>query len=160
MRPPRRHTMNYEYPRLFLDIQLAKRRCAQIFETPKDLDSNIAPAPVPRTALVLADQRPATKRQLPAQNPQRSYDDFCEPPRNQRSPNRSGRTNSDMGAFSFTLTLQLLGTIAAAHTDHPVFWLLVGPMPLAVGFTLITFVRQGFIPSNLFKKWSRGRNQS
>jgi hypothetical protein len=57
-----------------------------------------------------------------------------------------------MGAFSFTLTLQLLGTIAAAHTDHPVFWLLVGPMPLAVGFTLMTFVRQGFIPSNLFKK--------
>jgi hypothetical protein len=49
-----------------------------------------------------------------------------------------------MRTHSVILTLVLLGTIAAAHTDHPVFSLLVGPAPLGVGFTVITFLRQGF----------------
>ena len=53
-----------------------------------------------------------------------------------------------MSAFSFVLTLQVLGTIAAAHTDRPVFWLLVGPMPLAIGFALITFARKGVFGLN------------
>jgi hypothetical protein len=50
----------------------------------------------------------------------------------------------DMSAFSFVLMLVLLGLFVAAHTDRPVFWLLVGPAPLAVGFTLTTFLRRGF----------------
>jgi len=45
------------------------------------------------------------------------------------------RTRSDMSVPSIILTLVLLGTIVAGHTDHPVFWLLVGPAPLGVGFT-------------------------
>jgi hypothetical protein len=48
-----------------------------------------------------------------------------------------------MSVPSIILTLVLLGTIVAGHTDHPVFWLLVGPAPLGVGFTVITFLRQG-----------------
>lgn len=57
---------------------------------------------------------------------------------------RSRWTGGDVSTHSVILTLVLLGTIAAAHTDHPVFWLLVGPAPLGVGFTVITFLRQGF----------------
>jgi hypothetical protein len=53
-------------------------------------------------------------------------------------------TISDITVFGFTLSLVLLGTILSAHTDRPVFWLLVGPGPIAIGFTLITFLRQGF----------------
>jgi hypothetical protein len=53
-------------------------------------------------------------------------------------------TRKDMSVFSFVLMLLLLGMFAAAHSDRPVFWLLVGPFPLAVGFTLTTFLRQGF----------------
>jgi hypothetical protein len=48
-----------------------------------------------------------------------------------------------MSVPSIILTLVLLGTIVAGHTDHPVFWLLVGPAPLGIGFTVITFLRQG-----------------
>jgi hypothetical protein len=51
------------------------------------------------------------------------------------------RTASDMSASSIILTLVLLGTIVAGHTDHPVFWLLVGPAPLGIGFTAIMFFR-------------------
>ena len=50
-----------------------------------------------------------------------------------------------MSVFGITLTLVLLGTIAAAHTDCPVLWLLIGPAPLGVGFTVIAFLRHGFI---------------
>jgi hypothetical protein len=56
---------------------------------------------------------------------------------------RSSGTKSDMSVSSVILTLVLLGTIVAGHTDHPVFWLLVGPAPLGIGFTAITFFRQG-----------------
>jgi hypothetical protein len=70
-----------------------------------------------------------------------------------RSSHRSARSNSaikgpwtigDISVFGFTLSLVLLGTILSAYTDRPVFWLLVGPGPIAIGFTLITFLRQGF----------------
>jgi hypothetical protein len=37
----------------------------------------------------------------------------------------------------------VLGTIVAGHTNHPVFWLLVGPAPLGIGYTAFTFFRQG-----------------
>ena len=38
----------------------------------------------------------------------------------------------DMSGFSFVLILMLLCEIAASQTDNPVFWLLVGPTPLAL----------------------------
>jgi hypothetical protein len=36
-----------------------------------------------------------------------------------------------MTASSFVLTLMLITTVAAASADHPAFWLLIGPAPLA-----------------------------
>jgi hypothetical protein len=70
-----------------------------------------------------------------------------------RSSHRGAASNSaikgqwtigDISVFGFTLSLVLLGTILSAYTDRPVFWPLVGPGPIAIGFTLITFLRQGF----------------
>ena len=153
MRPPRRHIMSELYPRFFLDLQLAKRRCAQIFEATRDVDSDSLSAPNTRTALGTTGQDLVGKRQAPAQGTNQSGNILRDFRRNQRRWERPDRTNSDMSAFSFTLTLQVLGTIAAAHTDRPVFWLLVGPMPLAIGFTLITFVRKGVFR---FNRKSRG----
>jgi hypothetical protein len=53
-------------------------------------------------------------------------------------------TNRDIGAFGFTLSLALLGTILSTYTDRPAFWLLVGPGTLAIGFTALTLLRWGF----------------
>jgi hypothetical protein len=75
--------------------------------------------------------------------------------KNATPPKRSARTKRDMSAFSFSLALLLLGTIAAANTNHPMFWLLVGPAPLAAGFTVLAFFRQRFsrcIPFAVFGK--------
>jgi hypothetical protein len=43
------------------------------------------------------------------------------------------------------LALVLVGVVVAAHTDDPVFWLLVGPTPIAVLNTTRTFLRQRVI---------------
>jgi hypothetical protein len=66
-----------------------------------------------------------------------------------RSSHRSATSNSaikgqwtvgDIGVFVFILSLVLLGTILSAYTDRPVFWLLLRPGPIAIGFTLLTFL--------------------
>jgi hypothetical protein len=43
-----------------------------------------------------------------------------------------------------TLTLLLSGTIAAANADQPLFWLLIGPTPLAIGLATAVFLRPRF----------------
>jgi hypothetical protein len=69
-----------------------------------------------------------------------------EPRRNATSLKWSNRGQDDMSPLTFTLTLLLLGTIGAAQTDNPMFWLLIGPAPFAVVFTGLVFLRQGFSP--------------
>ena len=54
----------------------------------------------------------------------------------------SGDTKRDMTVSSFMLALVLVGVVVAAHTNHPVFWLLIGPVPVAVLHTTSTFLRQ------------------
>jgi hypothetical protein len=50
----------------------------------------------------------------------------------------------DMGVLGFAWTLLLLGVVAAAETDQPVLWLLLGPIPFLVGFVLVLSLRQRF----------------
>jgi hypothetical protein len=57
----------------------------------------------------------------------------------------SGDTKRDLTVSSFMLALVLVGVVVAAHTNHPVFWLLIGPTPLAVLHTTRTFLRQRVI---------------
>jgi hypothetical protein len=57
----------------------------------------------------------------------------------------SGDIKRDLTVSSFMLALVLVGVVVAAHTDHPVFWLLVGPTPIAVLHTTRTFLRQRVI---------------
>jgi hypothetical protein len=53
-------------------------------------------------------------------------------------------TTADISGFGFAFSLVLLGTIVSAFSDRPVFWLLLGPGPLVIGLTLITFLRNVF----------------
>jgi hypothetical protein len=49
-----------------------------------------------------------------------------------------------MTASSFVLTLLLIATVAAASADHPAFWLLLGPAPLAAVVGAVALVRSRF----------------
>ena len=48
----------------------------------------------------------------------------------------------DLTVSGFVFALVLVGVILAANTEQPVFWLLIGPAPVAVLHTLRTFLRQ------------------
>ena len=70
----------------------------------------------------------------------KSWGCYSEPRRG--SLKRYDRAQSDMSPFSFILTLLLTGTVAAAHSEDPAFWLLVGPAPLAAMFTATALFRR------------------
>ena len=59
----------------------------------------------------------------------------------------SGQTKRDLTVSSFMLALVLVGVVVAAHTDRPVFWLLIGPTPFALLHTTRTFLRRRVIPA-------------
>jgi hypothetical protein len=125
---------------LLLNSQLAKRRLEEVFNTTRDPGCDNQSSPITGTALVTIDQNEPTRRQRPTQGLTPSRDIFRDSTRNKRQ--RSDRTEGDMTAACFTLTLLLIGTIAAAHTDRPVFWLLMGPVPLAAAFATIACFQQ------------------
>jgi hypothetical protein len=82
-----------------------------------------------------------------AQEPKFSGNASDDPRRNTTSLNWSN--GSDMSAFSFTLTLLLLGIVGATQTENPTFWLLIGPAPFFVVFTGLVFLCQGFGPRRM-----------
>ena len=58
-------------------------------------------------------------------------------PRRQRRRHRTG--------FSLlVLLLALVGAIAAARSQEPIFWMLIWPTPLVLVFTAARFIREGF----------------
>src|ERR1700722_14399640 len=57
----------------------------------------------------------------------------------------SGDTKRDLTVSSFMLALVLVGVVVAANTDHPVFWLVIGPTPFAVLHTTKPLLRQRVI---------------
>jgi hypothetical protein len=85
-------------------------------------------------------------------HPRRDTNGFFREYRRTRTPVRSrartaiptiesGQTKRDLTVSSFMLALVLVGVIVAAHTDRPVFWLLIGPTPFVVLHTTGTFLR-------------------
>ena len=72
--------------------------------------------------------------------------------RNQAVARQRGWTRNDVSAFGIILTLVLLGTIASAQSSCPVFWLLIGPGPVVVGFTVSAFFRHGFRRNRAFRR--------
>ena len=55
---------------------------------------------------------------------------------------QSAQMRQDLTVSGFVLALVFVGVIVAAHTDRPVFWLLIGPAPFAVLHTVRTFLQQ------------------
>jgi hypothetical protein len=70
----------------------------------------------------------------------KSWEDCGKPIKG--SLKRCDRAQSDMSPFSFILALLLTGTVAAARSEDPAFWLLVGPAPLAAVFTATAIFRR------------------
>ena len=130
------------YISLLLEAEAANRRLAELFQS-EELDR----ATHQSTAIVTGDSSGAARRDSKP-NSKTSQENRPEGTA-VRSRTRtaipttgSSDTKRDLTVSSFMLALVLVGVVVAAHTDHPVFWLLVGPTPIAVLHTTRTFLRQ------------------
>ena len=124
------------YTSLHMETRQAKQRLIQVTRAER------GPGPVEIEGAPVGDQQKrATDRPWLSQELTRQ----CKVPGDLRKTERSGKesdwSEKDMSSFSFTLTLLLSGTIAAANADHPLFWLLIGPTPLAIGLAAVIFLR-------------------
>ena len=131
------------YISLLLEAEAANRRLTQLFQS-EELDR----ASQQSISMVTRDSNGGARREQNSKMPQEN--------RHERTPVRnrtrtvipnvgSGATKRDLTVSSFMLALVLAGVVVAAHTDHPVFWLFIGPTPVAVLHTIRAFLRQRVI---------------
>jgi hypothetical protein len=155
--PLRNEKMN-DYVSLLLQGYAAKRKLTELFQCEGGKQANH-----PSTAIATRDGIPAIQTAIG-----RNSKAFRENCRKQglvrkRTPtvlraSQRDQIKRDLTVSGFVFTLVLVGVILAAHTDRPVFWLLIGPLPVAVLHTIRTFLGQllrrqeGLLA---FYKWDR-----
>ena len=127
---------------LLLQGYAAKRKLAQLFQAEGPAQANH-----PSTTIVTRDSGPAVRTDIKQNSRllrETCREDGVVRPRataakQTRQPEQIKR---DLTVSGFVFTLVLAGAILAAYTDRPVFWLLIGPAPVAVLHTIKTFLRQ------------------
>jgi hypothetical protein len=128
-------TMDDQYPKLVVESQLARRRLAQAFEPGADSKIERQFLRVSDRTLATVAQKNHYKEEASIGDPvQRSTMSFVHSRSGGTFARQPGTTKRDINGFSFILILILLSEISASQTDNPVFWLLVGPTPLALAF--------------------------
>ena len=142
--------MSYPYSSLHLEVDRAQRLLTQAFR-----DQHAKSVPPGRIEGTVREQEETANR--PPLSGQR--DVLLDLRRNAAYPNTSNAARRDMSATSFTLALLLFATIAAAHTDLPAYWLLIGPAPLGVGFAVIALFRRRFDLPALRKRNGRSEDR-
>jgi hypothetical protein len=131
------------YVSFLLEASAAKRRVARLFE-PETLGS----ADHVSTAIISCDSNHAIRTDAKQNNNAFREQIRAHRPVRDRTTTtvlairQTSQVKRDLTTSSFVLALVLIGVLLAASTDRPVFWLLVGPMPLAILDTLRTFLRR------------------
>ena len=133
------------YVSLLLESDAAKRRLSESFEP-----ETLRPADYRWSEIVPPDRSRATRTSAEDNNnPFRKYrctrTAVSSRTRAAIRPIESGQARRDLTVSGFLLAVVLAVVVAAAHTENPVFWLLIGPTPFAVLHTTRTFLRQRVI---------------
>jgi hypothetical protein len=134
------------YVSYLLAANAAKRRLAELFDS-ETLDSEGYRS----TAIVAGDRNRAARTNAEQNNniargyssPQR-----WPAPASKRTvipTKKSDQVKRDLTVSGLALALVFSGAVISAHTDRPAFWLLVGPTPFAVAYTVRTCLRQRLI---------------
>jgi len=133
--------MNDQYPKLVVDSRLARRQLAQEFEPGADSETKRRVSLVSDRSLATAPQKNAGEGNTSYRDIVRSLTKFVYRTRSRELVKAPGPAKRDISGFGFVLVVMLLCEIAAAQTDDPAFWLLLGPTPLALGFTANRLLR-------------------
>ena len=143
--------MDDQYPKLVVESELARRRLAQAFESGADSEIKRQFLPVSDRTLATVAQKNRYKDEASIGDPVRSATSFVHLRSGGTLAKQPGTTKRDINGFSFILILLLLSEIAASQTDNLVFWLLIGPAPLALAFAANRLLRYRSIRSGLEK---------
>jgi hypothetical protein len=130
------------YVSLFLEIAAAKRKLTELFQS-----EGLGRVSHPSTAIVAVESTPAIQTDL--EQVRNHFRENCGEhgfiPSRARTALRASEPSQmkrDLTESGFVFILVLVGAILAAYTERPVFWLLIGPAPVAVLHTLRMFLRQ------------------
>ena len=118
-----------------LEAEAAKRRLAQLFQS-----EQLGPANHRSTPIVTRDSSRAARTDT-KQISKMSQENRRERTRTALPTRQLCQMKRDLSVPSFVLALVSVGVLLAAYTDQPVFWLLIGSVPLGVLYTLGTFLR-------------------
>jgi hypothetical protein len=146
--------MDDQYPKLVVESQLARRRLAQAFESGADSEIKRQFLPVSDRTLVTVAQKNHCKVEASIGDPVRSTTSFVHSRDGETFAKQPG-TKRDINGLSFVLILLLLSEITASQTDNIVFWLLIGPTPLALAFAANRLLRYRSIRSGSEKTISQ-----
>lgn len=131
-----------DYVSLLLQGYAAKRKLVELFQSETFGSANQLPI-----AVAARESIPAV--QIDIKQTSILFGENCR--KHGFIPNRTptalrnsqrGQMKRDLTVSGFVFTLVTVGVILTAYTDRPIFWLLIGPAPVAVLHTLRTFLRQ------------------
>ena len=127
---------------LLLQGYAAKRKLAQLFQGEGPGQANH-----PSTAIVTRDSVPAVRTDIkqnskPLRKTCREDGVVRRRTATAIQPRQPEQIKRELTVSGFVFTLVLVGAILAANTDRPVFWLLIGPAPVALLHTIRTFQRK------------------
>ena len=131
------------YVSYLLAANAAKRRLAELFES-----ETLGSPDYSSTPIVLGESNRAVRTNVEQNNNLvREYSSSKRWPVSGRVTTAipTKKTKRDLTVSGLVLALLHSGAVVAAHTDQPVFWLLVGPAPFAVAYTVGTFLRHRLI---------------
>ena len=118
-----------------LEAEAAKRRLAQVFQS-----EQLGRANHRSTAIVTRDSSHAARTDT-KQNSKMSQENRRERTSTALSTRQPCQMKRDLTVSSFVLALVSVGVLLAAYTDQPVFWLLIGSVPLEVLHIIRTLLR-------------------
>jgi hypothetical protein len=120
-----------QYPKFVVDSRLARARLAQVFEPGADREAKRRFSPVSDRSLVPFPQKNSAKGDRSTRHLVRSITGFVQKIWTRTLVKPPGAAKRDISSFGFLLLVHLTEN-AAAHTDNPIFCLLVGPAPLGL----------------------------
>jgi hypothetical protein len=144
------------YVLFLLEASAAKRRVAQLFES-----ETLGRADRLSRAIVAYESSRAARRDT-THNIKMFRKRFCahglarDRTRTALLTRQPGQVKRDLSVSSFVLAVVSVGVLLAAYTDRPIFWLLIGPAPLAVLHTLRTFMRHGLKRPEDYSSFTKG----
>jgi hypothetical protein len=135
----RKEEMN-DHVSLLLQGYAAKRQLAELFQSAGFVQENQPPKAIVAHALIPAVQTGIKESRKSFRANRGKHGLVGNPKPTALRTSQQDQTKRDLTVSGFMFALVLVGVILAANTDMPVFWLLIGPAPVAVLHTVRAFL--------------------